>query len=257
MPVDARERSYSVASEATASLAVLDSAPGRSDQGSDRRFLEVLEEIKAVYEPLSTAQGGEFRIEINPDDESASASAHRDRLDEFVVRLAHGFMTHPHLNEESLRITVCHEIGHLFGGFPHRPSPMEWPGPFDEHGDMVLSAEAQSDYAGALECMPLVLKDEDNAAYVSSHDVHPVVRAACGKAHPAPERAAICMRTAMAGYAMLRFVYPFPISFDAPATEIAARTIKDTYPSRQCRLDTILEGALGRPRPNCWFKSEP
>lgn len=237
----------------------------------------IIRKIESLYAPLASEQSGHLKIEIDANDTSATASAHREPADEFKVVLASGYLNQANLTADILRFTICHELGHLFGGHPHRPAPMEWTGPTDENGDMLLSAEAQSDYYANLKCMRLILADEDNVAALPSLNVDPLVQQRCELTQSDRQASALCQRASMAGYGMLRVVYPFKIAFHTPATEVAPKTIRDTYPSRQCRLDTIFAGAVCadeassacsalatpptplRPpgaRPACWYRAD-
>lgn len=122
---------------------------------------------------------------------------------------------------------VCHELGHILGGFPFQTiTGVEW-----------SSAEGQSDYFAASECLP---------RYFSSIGESPNN---------------ILYRVEKAGFEML---WAFR-NFDANARNEAERmivrhqneisttthTLNNSYPSLQCRYENFRNSTK---RPACWFK---
>ncbi len=85
-----------------------------------------------------------------------------------------------------------------------------------------------------------------------------------------------CIRAGLAAKNFLTINFNFPLSFEAGAAEIAPITTTESYPSRQCRLDTLVAGALCKDnlrllmdfnlgsandctakaakRPSCWYR---
>jgi hypothetical protein len=146
-------------------------------------------------------------------------------FNELKVELYTGLLKSPRMTPDALRMTICHELGHLYGGHPRKNAPMEWEGPRDENGMSFLSAEGQADYFAGLECF----------RKITSEDVK-------------------TDRIAKAGFEFLTLVFPFPISIETPDLSVSPFLIRDSYPARQCRLDTIIAGANKNSRPACWFK---
>lgn len=233
------------------------------------------ERAQALYAPLLKPEES-LRIEINPSrDESVAGSAARDTLASFRVTFDSGFVKSPRLTADAYRFALCHELGHLFGGTPHRHAPFEWDGLLGDDGRMLLSGEGQADYYASRACFRQLVSGENHAKALAGRKVPAPLRKACEGAWGKGDGALICLRTALGGYDFLRLVADFKISFDTKDSSVAPQTL-DTYPDRQCRLDTALEGALCRDpsplrldgkdissfgcrqgpgaRPACWFR---
>jgi len=231
---------------------------------------------QALYGPLMKV-GETFRIEHIPGkDSSVVASAARDPANEFRVRFDSGFVNSPRLTPDAYRFGLCHEIGHLFGGIPRRAAPEGWEGPLDEAGKMLLSGEGQADYYASRACFRRLVEGENHAQFLAGKEIPASLRQECESPWGAgTSEAQICQRAAIGSFEMLRLVFDFKISLEAKDTEIVNKTL-DVYPSRQCRLDTAVSGALCKDpvpldlndhevssygcaqgpgaRPACWYK---
>lgn len=233
-------------------------------------FERVLEDARREYP--------EIRFELRPESTLVVASA------EVVggrklVRLDGGLIRSPRLDADVLRFVICHELGHLYGGAPRRALPPEWTGDQAPDGRSLLSAEGQSDYYAAAACFHrLADRARADGTPESRDGLAPDEEAAVERGCAGLADESLCRRTLRAGRGMLVLVRDFPISFLTPSTERVARTNADSYPSRQCRLDTIRAGALCRgrvldpgdlynprpglcdnpagERPPCWFHAD-
>lgn len=230
----------------------------------------------ALYTPL-LHPGESFRIEhISGKDQSVVGSATRSPAEEFRVIFDSGFVKSPRLTPDGYRFGLCHEIGHLFGGLPHRAAPEGWEGPLDDSGRMLLSSEGQADYYASRICFRRLVEGEDHARALGERVVPPSLKQECDEAWGRDSiDSLVCQRAALGGFDMLRLVFDFKISFEARDPDVVEKTL-DIYPSRQCRLDTARAGALcltaapldlaGKElssfgcaagkvaRPACWFK---
>lgn len=183
----------------------------------------IIDQARNVYSPLALENFNKPLIVTVIENDSVSGSADHT-YDELIVNINTGVLKAPGLTPDVLRILVCHELGHLFGGDPKKDVPYEWDGPVGPDGFSLLSAEGQADYYSA-ECFR---KLTDNK--VSSD------------------------RIAKAGLAFLTLVKKFPIAINTPDLSVTPELIRNSYPSRQCRLDTIVRAARGESRPLCWYK---
>lgn len=170
-----------------------------------------------------------------------------------LLILTQGLLEAPKLTEDSLRIILCHELGHLLGGDPRQDPPVDWTGPIAHDGRTYISSEGQADYYAVSSCFPKLLMG--GAAEQPKPVVGLNVVSQCDESWGANSfRSIICMRAIRAGYDFLRLSFDFDISFDAPDEFISPVLIRNHYPSRQCRLDTFISGSLkNKSRPPCWF----
>jgi hypothetical protein len=185
---------------------------------------EILETARKVYAPVSLKEFNKPLIIKIAENDSISGSADHGH-DSLIVEINTGVLKAPRLNPDALRMLVCHELGHLFGGDPKKDAPYEWEGPTGPDGRSLLSAEGQADFFAGLECFrKLTVKK------VSSS------------------------RIAKAGLDFLNLVKVFPIAINTQDLSVTPKLIRNFYPSRQCRLDTIVLAARGESRPDCWYK---
>lgn len=223
-----------------------------SPEGSTALF----KHFKAHYDPIVQAAGGEFILQVNLENKTVAASANRDIEDKYVITIDMGMLVSERVTLESLRLTLCHEMGHLLGGVPHRSPPSEWTGPLDPNGQSLISAEGQADYYATTECFKKIVSGEDHRSILQGKTIPFKVRDSCSaKWGSRSEDFWICQRAALASFEFLTMVKEFAISFDTPDPKRVEKTIINEYPARQCRLDTLFAGALSLERPGCWFKS--
>ena len=213
----------------------------------------ILNEAFLLLSPRAQQEKGNLVIRIDETRSSIGASAKRDSLDSFEIILDKGLIGWPRLTEDALRMIICHEAGHLWGGAPHKSPPIDWDGPIGSDGLSLMSAEGQADYFAAKECFKQWVQDQDHTRQIKNAPNE--LKQKCeNKWGPSSNESGLCQRSALAGKDFLNLVKDFEISFATPAQEVVEKTLNDEYPSRQCRLDTFLAGALQNPRPLCWYR---
>lgn len=203
------------------------------------------EKALALFQLAVEAKGVTLAIESDPARTSETASAHWDTPGSMRVTFAAGFLTSPRLTPDAYRLALCHELGHLFGGAPRRPPPPEWDGPVHKDGAMLLSNEGQADYFSTYVCFRRITQSEDHQRELNGQAVPERLVRSCRKAWGATPEALGCQRAGLAGLQFLQLTREFPISFSTKDSHLSSR-MEHGYPSRQCRLDTILAGAVCR-----------
>jgi hypothetical protein len=207
-------------------------------------FKGVIAQIMALYVPKLAADGISLSF-VEKHEGLIVGWGDRPDLTHAILGFDSGYYADEKITADGFRFAACHEMGHIMGSAPHRPSPPEYDGPMDRNGDLLISAEGEADYYAAAKCMRLLLEGEDNGAYIRAHGAAPLVAARCGEQYPDLNASALCQRIAMAGLNFLdSMAIPLPTAFDTPAREVAQRTLTGEYPTRQCRLDTMFAGAL-------------
>lgn len=243
---------------------------------SESEVESLLKRVHKIYQPVASEAGGKLFIQIRKESALAVASAFADGKD-FWVKIDGGFFLSPRQTRDGLIFGICHELGHLFGGAPRSASPFDYDGPVAADGYSLMSSEGQSDYYAALVCFRKIVAGEDHVRVLKGRKIPEPVIQACDRAWQGnADSTRICYRTALAAFEFLNLVREFPISFYHPDKSEADRTNFYSYPSRQCRLDTALAGAvcgnasrlrldphnpladvcLAGPgaRPACWFR---
>lgn len=264
-------------------FSVLLMASGSSYQG-DKKPLPIktqsaiINEIKELYEPWAKAHEKNFTITINKDSLVESAEAYSDGTN-LRLGIQQGLLQSPRLSEDGFRMVLCHEIGHLLGGAPRRNVPFEWTGPVAEDSLSFLSSEGEADYYASLVCFRKLVKGQDHSKIKELKQAPARLVGLCNSAFKdSPEDSLICQRAALGGLNLLKLTYEFPISLEAQDQTVAPQLIRDSYPDRQCRLDTFVAGALCRnefplsldfmdasrsdcpqpeaSRPKCWYRND-
>ena len=203
---------------------------------SEERFIHVLEKLKEVYGPVIRELNGELVLHADWTDGAVNMWAERWG-DRYVLEIPGGFARYHLINEEAFLLTICHELGHLLGGPPQRG---------------MISLEGQSDYFSTGECsnklfeavLPQTKKDP------SSQELE-FCKGEGGKNSNVCLRHTAGMLSVTSWFAEISDLVPPRL--DTPDSKQVSKTL-ETHPMPQCRLDTLVAGYLGQPRPGCWYK---
>lgn len=157
-------------------------------------------------------------------------------------------ITAPNMTADLFALLVCHEAGHLVGGFPFKSGRSI---NIDVAGT-AIAAESQSDYFAAKDCLPRLWASDTNANTAVLHALTAAERARCKQVGTEADQA-LCARILRASLQFGRYlaelhaaqngqspVYP---ALDTPDTSTLDST-KEGYPSDQCRIDTLLAGMV-------------
>ncbi len=151
------------------------------------------------------------------------------------ILLTEGMLNHPLMTPDAINLVICHELGHFFAGSPKknrgRSSKKSW-----------ASAEGQSDFYASAYCMKkLMAQDEKSLSIDSDNKYDREAEFLCGGEVG-------CTRIVQAAYRVAKVyaetkLYPVKVSLTEKSKFIAPTTIL-THPEPQCRLDTMIAGAL-------------
>ncbi|CAN5656001.1 hypothetical protein BH10BDE1_BH10BDE1_26900 [soil metagenome] len=156
----------------------------------------------------------------------------------FSIMLWGGFIRATGMTLPALEFTICHEFGHFLGGDPHQI--------FSDEIIHWSSAEGQADWWAATVCLPKLYRSRG----MSNADATLRIRQSGQD---------------FAHFANIQFERgSIAAGLENRATETPAATLTLAYPTTQCRLDTIADGAtcafaspMQQPkactRPRCWF----
>lgn len=214
---------------------------GKGGEITEKEFNKIIDDVAAIYP--------EGEVKIMRDWKDGTANAFAQVYDGVrYVTFYGGFARFPGMSKDSFALVVCHEFGHHLGGRPRMTG--SW-----------ASAEGQADYFGAEDCLRQYLVSNppaENEEFESMDYIDQSCADAYGKDDA---KITACVRGAIAGedlsvaLAKLEgFINEFP-SLLTPSEYQVGNTIRDKYPSVQCRLDTYFNGALGLERPRCWYKN--
>lgn len=260
-------------------LVFLLSFPAFAAPVDEAGYNSLIDRAQALFAPYLQLLGHGFVMHKAWGSEETACYTSYERPPLFQTTLNGGAFRNDVMNQDSLAFTACHEISHVIGGNPHYMNDEFWG-----------SAEGQADYAAANLCLKRLWEDDDNLSAIQGLAIPAAIAQRCATAFPDPQEAALCQRTVMAGAAFAENYRRYkirtftgarsgarwsavaaPLSLLKPSSEVA-RKLNRSYPTPQCRLDTVIAGALctkgqafrldslNEPdrlncvRPRCWFK---
>jgi hypothetical protein len=155
-----------------------------------------------------------------------------------------GLIERKQMTVDILATFVCHEMGHIVGGYPFKLDQ-------NAHVDGTGAAsEGQADYFATKDCLPRLWAAEqaENAAAASL--LGESERARCAATYPDETSRALCGRILLTSLATSHIFkeeregenVPYP-AFDTPDGSRPAESVRG-YTASQCRLDTFVAGAL-------------
>lgn len=197
---------------------------------TEAEFHSAIDEVINVYEPIVRSFGATLTVERRWSDPTVNAQAEMNGRN-WTVRMFGGLARRPEVTFDGMQLVVCHELGHLVGGFPFKP----W----------GTSTEGQSDYFATQECARRVWGMESAS---SSTLPAPAVKTACDRVWSKSTDQAHCYRASAAGHSLASLLCaigsrPVVPSFERRDTTVVTST-SISHPNAQCRLDTMFAGAL-------------
>ncbi|WP_419168483.1 hypothetical protein [Halobacteriovorax sp.] len=192
-------------------------------------FEKLIFNIVDIYDKELPAQRN---LDINWESETKNASVNFKKGK--VNFIFHGgFVRHYNLSLDAMAITVCHEVGHIIGGYPKVMPTQKY------------SSEGQSDYFATNDCIRKYFNTTPNNEFSLKGIGQKLIDKCAG------ER--LCLR----GLAAIRddvAIHNGSGDINHTSAHISSYTIFNDYPKGQCRLDTMKAGLFNEARPACWFK---
>lgn len=215
--------------------------------------LEIVAGVQLLYGRLAAYHNQELEFNLGTFTNSELASADSDGK-VHTVTVSKELLLNPRLTSDALRMIICHELGHIFGGAPRRSVPYEWNGPTASDGLSFLSSEGQADYYASAACFRTIIAGEDHKKVLKESKVDSVTISRCDQVWGSgSEGSAICQRSITAAENFLNLYHDFHIHVGDAEVAETDKLIRDQYPSKQCRLDTFVHGALCKSRKNLKF----
>jgi len=175
-----------------------------------------------------------------------NADAGRSRADPtWYIGIGGGLARLPAMTPEGLTMVLCHEIGHLFGGFP-----------FIREGftglALPVSVDGQADYFAAQVCVRKIWAQDDNSRNDDGIHYRQMIEdnaaAHCDGIYPLQSLRELCYKTVFGGMSFVKALGKINEQEEVPSVntpdlnEVGATD--NMHPAAQCRLDTFLAGAL-------------
>ncbi len=208
------------------------------------QFNEVVAVVEAIYAPIVAARGAELIITKQWRDDRLNAFPSRFSS-VMALTVSGGLARSRGMTQDGFALVVCHELGHLLGGFPQ--------------GNPGMANEGQADYFATAKCLRKVFSDPAARRFSRPDFEDPTATRSCAAAFAGPEERAICVRSAMAALSASKATAGWgkerAPALDSPDPYHTTVT-DDRHMPRQCRLDTQFQGALCRKPASEDFSSE-
>lgn len=211
-----------------------------SSQGeiSKDEFLEVSDALIKSYSEFSISINSKMAGEDfwwNLDEKYGSFSKYTDAQGKtnYNIFFFGGLARMPEMTPEGAALILCHELGHGIGGAPTKLNSES-------------SVEGQADYFATRVCLPKVLYKMPIKTIAPSDPLNLCKTENCKRIYVG----------IISELAVIQFNHPNQeASFEKSDTTIVdtINTNPTFYPSNQCRLDTMVAGALEKERPRCWW----
>lgn len=214
-------------------------------------FYSLFEKLEKLYKKDAKDEGKILAISGRWTSKIVNAYAVQLIPGVMTVRVLGGIAKHPLMTKDGLSMVVCHEVGHHFGGAPRKWERMnDW-----------ASDEAQADYFATIQCLKRLWandnNEEINAARVEQDGA---AISLCSLTHKGRAHA-LCVRSLYAASDVAKLVATARKEgslphFDTPDSEVVTETNQE-HPASQCRLDTMVAGAICAKNPDRFDGKDP
>jgi hypothetical protein len=214
---------------------------GAECETPDQSYLrQVFSTLDKIFSPLAKKHSAQLQFIFDSTSSSQDPHAGTQTNGLWPVKVPAHFLSIPGLTKDALWFTLCHEAGHHLAGAPFN-APADY-----------RSAEGQADFFATQICLRKVWQNDTDENLRAAININPAFQEECDKAWVTTTDRALCYREIQAGYSMFSTLAdqykqfgvkpPDPNSQDL--SKVAQTTVGWMYPSLQCRLDTVVAGAL-------------
>ncbi len=195
-------------------------------------FNEVIDLAESVLGPIiSNNFNATLKVNRLWTDSTVNASAIQYGTD-WEVNMYGGLARRPEVTLDGFGLVLCHEIGHHLGGYPFSSA---W-----------AANEGEADYFAAIACPRILWKNQltENASFRETVEAAP--KQACDKAWQTTSDQNLCYRVLMGAKSLAELLGALgdqKASWSTPEVK-AVKATNNAHPAGQCRLDTLLAGAL-------------
>lgn len=200
---------------------------------TEEEFKDMIALGVEYYTDIVKGHGATLTIKNLWTDNTVNAMAGKQGSN-WTVYMFGGYARLKGMTKDGLTSVMCHEIGHLVGGFPEN----------SQYGKMAN--EGQSDYFAGHACFKRMFKDdlEVNATFRDKVQEYP--KETCDAMYDTQEDKDLCYRTAVTGFELwsaLSKRNPVKWGFNNKDKKVVSKT-SHRHPQAQCRLDTALASGL-------------
>lgn len=205
---------------------------------TEQQFSQIIDSVTSYYSPIVREFGANLVAIKKWRDSTVNAQAYQQG-NYWYIEFFGGLARRPEISKDGFALVVCHELGHHIGGFPL-------------YSRSWAAIEGQSDYFATLACASNIWRDyEQNKKY--EKPVGDYGKSLCDAHYTDMENRALCYRVLTASKTLGRLLNNGqPVYFGRPDRTQVNRT-SESHPNAQCRLDTMVAGALCPEQWNDWI----
>lgn len=171
---------------------------------TESEFRQTIDQVTSVYRPIIQSRGAQLITEYNWNDSTVNAYADK-QPGQWTIAMYGGLARRQEITKDGFMLVVCHEMGHLLGGFPF-------------YSGEDVAGEGQADFWATQACAKRVWGGNASRTkarmVAASQSISNMLATLEGSAYPSPSR-------------------------KDPSVVLYTQ---DTHPVAQCRLDTYLAG---------------
>jgi len=212
---------------------------------AETRLQNLREVFLRVYSnEVQTTYGAQLKIELSQENPQYFGGGTLEN-DRFTIETGADLLSLKGMTPDAEAFVLCHEMSHLIGGAPKKELH-PW-----------ASTEGQADYFATTNCLRRIFIQPELQPALAVLD--PKIAGLCQHKFSSVTDTQLCARIGTAGENLILAIYDFlgVPQMRKPSIETPAEPLKPgekiDYPTLQCRLDTVVAGALQEPRPKCWF----
>lgn len=201
------------------------------------------QQVLSAYRNVANAHAARFYL-----DYGAAKDADSFIFPDRTWRLRTGWDDRGGMSADVASFVWCHEMGHVVGGFPFKMKTDQASGLASGQYGSVISSEGNADYFAAKECLPKLWTDQPQVNAKFRGTVSEYAKTRCNEVWQHSDEQNLCYRTLAVAEAFGRWVTRAGTEggpkLDTPDPTVLERTTTGYPQAKQCRVDTVLRGAL-------------
>ncbi len=203
---------------------------------TEKEFKTTLKNFEAFFSPAIDNEHNRELI-IFGSWASNTVNAYAEQGDKKVMITVYGGLArHKAITNDGLVATLCHELGHHFGGYPKKTTN-RW-----------SSAEGQADYYATMKCLRRIWEKADNKLALQNRVIPAHLSSECSNTFKDEKSRLLCERMGLAGLSISLMIQDLDHDSIEPKfhtpDDLVVRAINYMHPYAQCRLDTYFQGAI-------------
>jgi hypothetical protein len=207
-------------------------------QVTQEDFNSRIAQLQKTYEGAVSRFGGKLSIEGSWNNEKIVAQA-AQMFGTWKIQFSGGLARRPELTGDGMTLIICHEMGHLIGGFPFAGG-----NPFVGTG---MANEGEADYFSTHVCAKKLWGPESVRNAEFRQTVSRFAKEKCDQVYSTQSEQDLCYRSAVGAESVIATMAGLknePMAqFETPDPAVVTAT-NPNHPATQCRMDTTFQGAI-------------